>query len=43
VIQNRLELQKKNGQCESLVSNNNNEEEDEYSRPSKKMFLIRHF
>ncbi|XP_046636786.1 cytochrome P450 4c3-like [Daphnia pulicaria] len=40
VIQNRLELQKKNGQCESLVSNNNNEEEDEYSRPKKRLAFL---
>ncbi|XP_046640780.1 cytochrome P450 4c3-like isoform X2 [Daphnia pulicaria] len=31
VIQNRLELQKKNGQCESVF--NDNEEEDEFKRP----------
>ncbi|XP_046636785.1 cytochrome P450 4c3-like [Daphnia pulicaria] len=40
VIQNRRELQKKNGQGESLVSNNNNEEEDEYSRPKKRLAFL---
>ncbi|XP_046640779.1 cytochrome P450 4c3-like isoform X1 [Daphnia pulicaria] len=38
VIQNRLELQKKNGQCESVF--NDNEEEDEFKRPKKRLAFL---